>query len=175
MKNIKKIICGVLAIVIVGTIMTACSDTAESQQVTATNAALDQMNKQIGMPAIKNFQEKKTLKHIYELRDKSNLICYWYTKSEMTGKYIYEGKCIGFGIPYSTEYTNPQKYEGNGAVMPQADPNGLYAPSSADATWVDTIDDNGNEQIQCVEEKVTTSETKKDKRLCESWSLPSDY
>lgn len=181
MENIKKIVCGILTIVMACGVMTACHNnpSAEDTQKQQTNQALDQMNKQLGMPAVKNFQEKKMLKHIYELRDKSNLICYWYTVNQMDGKLVYQGKCIGYGLPYSTEYTNPEKTTYSGetglATLPQADPNGLYAPSSADATWIDAVDDNGNEHIQYVEPNIIVSENKKDKRLCEAWSLPANY
>ena len=180
MKNIKKIICGVLAIIMICGVMTACDETssAEDTQKQQTNQALNQMNKQLGMPSIKNFQEKKMLKHIYELRDKSNLICYWYIVNEMDGKLVYQGKCIGYGLPYSTEYTSPEKLAGKykeATSLPQADPNGLYAPTSADATWIDAVDDNGNEHIQYVEPTIIVSENKKNKRLCESWSIPSNY
>lgn len=45
-------------------------------------------------------------------------------------------KSIGFGIPYATQYTNPQKWAATGIVLPQADPNGMFSPTSADGTWV---------------------------------------
>ena len=61
------------------------------------------------MPAINHFQERKLLKTVLELRDKENLICYAYLWAENPGKLVYIGKCIGFGIPYATEFTNPQK------------------------------------------------------------------
>lgn len=43
---------------------------------------------------------------------------------------------IGYGIPYSTEYTNPQKWVAQGVTLPQADPNALFSPTSAEGTWV---------------------------------------
>lgn len=63
----------------------------------------------VGLPNISNFYEKKTLKKILEMRDNPKLINYFYTKNSMTGKWVYEGKCIGFGISYTTQYTNPEK------------------------------------------------------------------
>jgi len=50
---------------------------------------------------------------------------------------------IGYGLPYATQYTNPQKpvYEVHGNItLPQADPNGLYSPAGADGTWVLCVD-----------------------------------
>ena len=112
-------------------------------------------NRQVGMPAIKNFTQRKQLKMIQELCDQENLICYAYIVPEMTGKPVFLGKCIGFGIPYATEYTNPMKLASayglndNGhytdGVIPQADPNGLFMPASAEGTWLLLIDPSTNE------------------------------
>lgn len=64
----------------------------------------------------------------------------------MTGKLIFLGESIGYGIPYATQYTNPQKiassYQSGYAILPQADPNGLFSPASADGTWVTLKDPN---------------------------------
>lgn len=99
---------------------------------------------QCGMPAIKNFREKKILKDIYELRDQSGLITYTYLFSEMTGKLVYLGESIGYGIPASTQYSNPQKYD-FGITLPQSEPNGLFSPASAEGTWILLKDPNSKE------------------------------
>jgi hypothetical protein len=104
---------------------------------------------QTGMPAVKNFTERKLMKTIIELRDQADLICYAYLYSQYTGKFTYLGRCIGFGLPYSTQYTNPEVpwtgYNGACTSLPQADPNLLFMPSSADASWVMLIDEKTNE------------------------------
>lgn len=123
---------------------------------------MQEANRQTGMPAIKNFQERKLMKMILELRDQENLICYAYIIPEMTGKPVFLGKCIGYGLPYATQYTNPQAQTYTGqygiAILPQADPNGLFMPESADGTWLMMIDPNTNEPrpVYC-EPKVLVS------------------
>jgi hypothetical protein len=103
---------------------------------------------QTGMPAIKNFRERKMLKDILELRDQNGLTTYTYLWNEMQGKLVFFGETIGYGIPYATQYTNPQKpnydYHGN-FTLPQADPNGLFSPASAEGTWVLLKDPNGKD------------------------------
>jgi hypothetical protein len=129
------------------------------------------------MPAINNFFEKRTLKTIYELRDQSDLICYAYTKN-LEGQYIYEGKCIGFGIPYGTQYTNPemQVYSGSSTILPQADPNGLYSSGSTAATWLLLVNEKtGKVEVSYLEGEVMVFQSKRPARLCATWSLPSDY
>ena len=93
----------------------------------------------VGMPAITNFAEKKMFKDILELRDKMTPT-YTYLAGEQQG-IIGEKICdsLGYGLPAATQFTSPQKmaYGNNGNVtLPQADPNGLFSPTSAEGTWI---------------------------------------
>lgn len=125
--------------------------TAEAIQQVQTSQILDEVNRQVGMPNMVNFQQKKMMKMIYELTDQENLICYAYIKSDYQGKLVFVGKCVGYGVPFSAQYTNPQKvvhkvsYNGGSfGTLPQADPNGLYMPTSSSATWLMMIDPKTN-------------------------------
>ena len=96
----------------------------------------------VGMPAITNFAEKRMFKDILELRDKNTpTVTYLVGMNNQLTKVC---DSIGFGLPYATQYTNPQRIaydSGHGSVtLPQADPNGLYSPASADGTWVLCVD-----------------------------------
>jgi hypothetical protein len=96
---------------------------------------------QVGMPAIVNFAEKRMMKDIMELRDQ-NVATTTYLVG-MNNQLTKLCTSIGYGLPYATQYTNPQKpvYEVHGNItLPQADPNGLYSPASADGTWVLCVD-----------------------------------
>lgn len=107
---------------------------------------MKEANDEVGMPAITNFQEKKIAKMIFELRDREDLVCYAYIVNHMTGKLVFIGKCMGYGLPYSTQYTNPVKpitgYPANvqETVIPQADLNGLFMPEGLSATWLMMLD-----------------------------------
>jgi len=109
---------------------------------------------QTGMPAIHNFQEKKMVKMLYELRDNPNLINYAYLWSEVSGKWVYLGKCVGYGIPYSTQYSSPMKEEESSQhgylILPQSEPNGLFMPSSSAGTWLMLINPNNPNDIKPV-------------------------
>jgi hypothetical protein len=117
---------------------------ATQRERQATEQIASQASVTVGVPAIKNFTEKRQLKAIYELRDQANLTTYTYIV-DLNGKRhkVCPSTSVGFGIPYATQYTNPQMvtqvyssqnymYE----VLPQPDPNALFSPASADATWV---------------------------------------
>ena len=120
---------------------------AEEKQRIRTAQAMQEADRQIGMPAITNFQERKLAKMIFELRDQENITTYAYIVAKNTGKLVFIGKCIGFGLPYSVQYTNPEQLKTGGSsygywseTLPQADPNGLYMPSGLSATWLMMVD-----------------------------------
>lgn len=118
---------------------------------------------QTGMPAIKNFRERKLLKDIIEMRDQDGLVTYTYMQAEMSGKLVFLCDSIGYGIPAATQYTAPEKiaashHQGGFVTLPQADPNGLFSPSSAEGTWVMCKDPNGDKVRPIyVEPRVVTS------------------
>lgn len=123
---------------------------------------------QTGMPSIKNFRERKILKDIIELRDQEGLVTYTYVENmvpsvikghtALGGKFTYLGQSIGYGLPYATQYTNPERYETQGATLPQADPNGLFSPSSAEGTWILMKNPNGSNTVPIyVESRVLVS------------------
>lgn len=140
---------------------------------------MNQANDTVNNPEITEFFEKKMAKEIIELRDDSNLVCYAYTYNNMTGKFTYLGRCMGYGLPYSTQYTRPEtavRVAGEYVVLPQADPNGLYLPDGMSATWLYLIDENtGESQVTYIESEITVSQGKIPARLCEEFSLPEDY
>ncbi len=129
--------------------LTGCTDFTASTDAKVANkqaVSLAEANSEIGLPNIVNFQEKKLLKMIYELRDQENVVNYAYLYNEYSGKLVYLGECVGYGMPYATQYSNPEKlnvYDTYGVSnIPQAEPNGLFMPNSAAGTWVMLIDPN---------------------------------
>lgn len=131
-------------IVVAALCLSGClGDSSDEKQKRETEKLMQEINNQVGLPNIINFQQKKLMKMVYELCDKEDLICYAYIKSDYQGKLVFIGKCVGFGIPFSAQYTNPSKLVrtvGGRFVLPQADPNGLFMPTSSSATWLMMID-----------------------------------
>lgn len=185
----KKLLCFMMVIVL--SVLAGCSGfgttsapSAEVQQTAATNQIMTEMNNQIGMPNIKEFYEKKMAKEIFELRDNSKLVTYAYFQS-MNGKFVFLGQCVGFGLPYSTQYTNPERlgivknYSQAGDApytLPQADPNGLFTPTGLSATWLMYINpDTGKREVIYSEPSLVVTQSKMPKRLVETWSLPDNY
>ncbi len=135
------------------------SDAVQRQQ---QERVLEEGTAQVGMPAIKNFREKKLAKELLELRDQEGLVTYTYLWNGMQGKLVFFCNSIGYGLPYATQFTNPQKVEkiesGVRVVIPQADPNGLFSPASAEGTWILCKDPNSDKVAPIyVEPRVVTS------------------
>ena len=143
-----------------------CDQTRTADQIDASaqGKLLAEAQAETGLPAITHFQEKKLLKMVLELRDQENLQTYTYLVAEMTGKLVYVGRSIGYGIPYATEYTNPQRpalasetHEAGNIALPQADPNGLFMPSNANGTWVMMVSSKGDIKPVYFEPNVVVS------------------
>lgn len=69
---------------------------------------------------------------------------------------------IGFGIPDSASLSNPLKPDSNSGswaddVVGQEDPNGIYAPTSSEGTFVICLDATGQPYINRVEDDVDTA------------------
>ena len=109
-----------------------CEDT-DSKQSQAQENMLAQADNAIGMPAITNFQERRELKQILELRDQAiPTITYLFDMNGHLHKFC---DSVGYPIPASTQYTNPSREAGGNSILPQADPNGLFSGSSSEATY----------------------------------------
>lgn len=147
-KLIRAILLG--GAVIVAASADDCSGVPTSQQIEQQKqetTMIDMVNA-VSIPAIRNYQEKRNLKRLYELRDQTTLRTYTYLQSEYTGRLVFLCDSNGYGIPYSTQYTAPeqanQAYR-EGPNQPQAEPNGLYPPGSANGTWIICFDPQGRE------------------------------
>jgi len=148
MKKLLLLTLIVFALASCGESSSADAD-ADADMQKKTEQSMQEANRQVGMPAMVNYQEKKNLKWIYELCDKEDFICHAYLFNTMTGQVgQYLGECIGYGIPYSTQFSNPErvaKYSetpatGSNITLPQPEPNGLFKPEGLSATWLIMID-----------------------------------
>lgn len=141
----KKTLFSILALAGLGTLAAsyamgqrpASSDAVQNQR---QEQQLQQGTATVGIPAIRNWREKRLLKSIYELRDQE-LRTYTYLVNQATGKPVFFCDSVGFAINDATGFTNPERIHESGpnygyAIMPQAEPNGLYTPSDSNAYWV---------------------------------------
>ena len=144
------------------TVLAACDQQPTSTQIERKKQ--EEMSLQavqsVGMPAITNFAEKRMMKDILELRDKSAPTTTYLVG--MNNQLTKLCDSIGYGLPYATQYTNPQRVTGDGThgyvTLPQADPNGLYSPAAAEGTWILCVDHkDGKAKPLYVEPRVIVS------------------
>jgi hypothetical protein len=109
-----------------------------------------------GMPAIVNFAERKMLKRILEIRDQAiNTTTYIV---DMNGRPHKICDSIGYGFPYSTQFTNPSQNPLKDVVISQAEPNGLFSSPTSEGTWISCVDPvNKHMQVVYVEPRVIVS------------------
>lgn len=158
-----------IAIAVLSTFLAACGKTippksAERQEAEKQQEMSKQAVETVGMPAVINYSEKRMMKDIIELRDQMKPT-YTYIV-DMNGKPHKLCDSIGYGLPYSTQYTNPSQitddtFRGRVQgwyVIPQADPNGLYSPASAEGTWVMCLNPQSKKaEPQYIEPRVLTT------------------
>jgi hypothetical protein len=123
-------------------------DSADGQRQRQQEQLQAEAISQIGMPAIKNYRELRLSKLLLELRDQNDLSTFTYVWSDFQGRWAFLCNSIGYGLPYAVQFTNPQKVagyltQGGYAIIPQAEPNGLFSPDSVEGTWVMCKDPKG--------------------------------
>lgn len=163
--KIKIAICSAMALCLANNgSCVADTNPAAERQAEATRQSMDGADRQVGMPRIVNFAQRKLLKNAYEDMDQTTLT-YAYTQA-LDGKFVCVGQAIGYGVSLGTQFTAaqyPQYVAMPGSVadvtemMDQPEPNGLYSPSSGDATIVDLVDPKtGQAHTMVFEPKLVT-------------------
>lgn len=126
----------------------ACENqSADRQQRQKTAAAAAEVQARLGMPGITNYTERRFMKMILELRDTE--VATWSYYLDMHGKIHFLCQSIGYGLPYSTQYTNPMKriFSNSAGTIPQQDPNQLWSADSVAATWIICAGEEGKPQV----------------------------
>lgn len=143
---------------------------AATRQANATRSSMDAADREIGMPRIANFSQRKLLKNAYEDMDQTTLV-YVYTQA-LDGRFVCLGQAVGYGVSLGTSFTAPtfpQYVRTNtggdsnlhaGGIYEQAqpEPNGLYMPDSGAATIVNLVDPgSGRARTAIIEPNVVTT------------------
>lgn len=156
----KKLVICLMALILTFSTLIACApnQTASDIQRERQEKQVKEGAAQTGIPSIVNFREAKLAKMLYEQRDQA-ILTYTYLenmiptpipgKTALGGKFSFVCESVGYPLPYSVQFTAPeavqtynltntgggQRYYG-AERLPQPEPNGLYSPSSSEASWV---------------------------------------
>lgn len=131
----------------------------DTDQESKDRYAVDKQQKQYAVaqpvPAFDWSLERHLVIQLYRVRN-SRVATHSVWRSDYG---MVEGDCpsMGYGIPYDTSLTNPLMREigTQGAVIEQAEPNGLFASKNTSATWVMCVEDGGIINPLYIESKVT--------------------
>jgi hypothetical protein len=136
-------------------VLAGCEPTSADVDRQKQETQTKQAQMAVGMPSVKNFAKRRTLKMAIELQDQMHPTV-TYAWSQFSGKLYKICDSIGYPIPAATQYTSPQMREGisNPVVLPQADPDGTYSPATADATLVSCVGPDKAVHLLTVEDKV---------------------
>lgn len=137
----------------------APTPSADREQSAQTAELMSEGNRQVGMPGMVNFTEKRLVSQLYELRDQQDLATYTYVV-DYEGRLWHVCDSIGYGIPFSAQFSNPERpYRTSYGVtgIPQPEPNGLWPPTSSSATWVVCASPDGQFRPMYVEPSITVS------------------
>jgi hypothetical protein len=153
--QVKNIIIGIIGLAISAEMIIGCGDFRNTNEKVSDNQK--EMLKGvegIGLPDIQNFMAYRLRKTIYELEDRK-VLTYTYVKAENTNELVHVCDSVGYGQPYATQMSSPQDQYGH----PQAEPNGLFPPASADGTYVQCVNPNNPKQtgILYIEPKIIVS------------------
>lgn len=132
---------------------------ADRRQAAATAELAAEADRQVGMPGIANFTEKRLLRQLYELRDQE-IATFTYIV-DLEGHLHHVCDSIGFGMPFSAQFSNPQRLvypsSTGRTTLPQPEPNGIFLPDSTSATWVICAAPEGEFRPVYVEPTITVS------------------
>ena len=136
MKHLPKL--ATFMVLMVAAFMLGCNNsapTADEIEQNKQEGLQKNITDSVGMPGILKYTEKRLARQLYELRDKV-VLTYTYLP-DINGKLHHVCDSIGFGLPYATQFSSPSKMvekwrHGNlyRDVLPQAEPNGLFMPTS---------------------------------------------
>lgn len=143
-------------LVVVSALLAACGN------IQTNSANIEHTQQETGIKAIIQNQPVPDLggwsfeRHIviqtYIARNKGTIATFSYLMT-LDGKVIEICPSIGYPIPYSTQLTNPMQisenwqegwYAHEAGVIGNPEPNGLYPPESAAATFVNCVNPDGS-------------------------------
>lgn len=157
MKRIFALI--ILAAILLVGCGTANSNVIETRQQDAGTIAIVQNQP---VPDIGGYSFERQIV-IETFIARNNTIATYSYLMTLDGRIIEICPSIGYPIPYSTQVTSPEKLANNNpqhlpsydaSVIPQSEPNGLYAPDNAAATFVQCVNADGSVSPAYIEQDV---------------------
>ena len=154
----------VVMMALMGSALAGCSPsggpTADDQQAQQTEELQRRSQAEVGIAQPTNFTRKRLANRIIQMLDSPNLATVSYAQG-LDGRLRCIGRSIGFPLPAATQTTNPSRIADQGvnygyAILPQPEPDGLFSPTSEDATWIVLVNAKGEPSPAYFEGHVQT-------------------
>jgi hypothetical protein len=107
----------------------------------AERRRVEKAARDIKSPTITNFEERKFLKEVLELKDLG--VDTWIYKTNADGKLFLVGKGVGFPLSDGALLSSPLVRENRYVTVPQAQPTELFPSNSAKGSWIKLLTEDG--------------------------------
>ena len=135
----RSIIALLFFLMLVGCDTSPSSDQLQKERIESQVA---QAEKAVPPPRVTKFTMLRDAVRVQEIAD--DAISTWAYYMDYTGGLHFLCEAKGYGLPYSTQTTNPMKKKWRDEPpLPQAEPSGLFMPDNVAATWVLCVNDDG--------------------------------
>lgn len=151
----KLKLAGSLALVFLLCSAEDCDDSSDRREHSDVERQQVQYTRNQPPPTFDWSLERHLMVELYKARNTA-AATYSYVVSPYTGKVLASCPSLGYPIPATTQLTNPMKWVGQGAILPQAEPNGLYSPPDTHGTWVMCLGPEGKVEPAYWEQDVMT-------------------
>jgi len=140
--------------ILVGLMAAACAPSVDSVEQSQQEAGNIAIVKNQPVPDLGGYSFQRAVMIEMLLANNQAVNTYTYLFTEQTGLVIEVCASKGYPIPYATQLTSPMKHFYSGATLPNAEPDSLYKPPQADATYVLCVNPDGTTSPTYFEPKV---------------------
>jgi len=139
-SKVLFVLAGLLALLLLaGCSLSAGSQYRETEQLQQSTVAIVQNQP---LPDLGGYSwEREMVSKLAVLRNQGYAT---WTYLWQYGQLIEVCPSLGYPIPYAVQLTAPEVGVGTAYTLPQPEVNTLYMPSSAEASWVLCVDEDGN-------------------------------
>jgi len=147
----------VLVLVVLATALTGCIDANVQSQRQETEQLQSGISAMISNQPVPNlgysWEREQAIKLLLLLNEGYST----WTYTWQYGQLVEICPSVGYPFPYAVQITAPEvRVSGLEVTVPQPEPNSLYKPDSAEASWVLCVEGNGSVSPVYVEDRTIT-------------------
>jgi len=136
--------------------LSACTATADTRERDEVQTQQELYRTTQPIPYFEWSLQRHLMIELY--KNQNQAVATWsYVWDQLRGKVSWQCASVGYPIPGGTQLTNPEQLAySKDAVIPQAEPNGLFSPTTSSGTYVMCVNEDGTVSPVYLEELVRT-------------------